>query len=662
MNSPLETCAQDFFEAFRPPEKLTLSQWADRNAYLSAESSAEPGRWRTIPYQRGMMDAMTDPTIEIVTVMKSARVGYTKMLNNLIGYHIHQDPCPMMLVQPTDIDAEGYSKEEVSPMIRDTPVLQALVSDAKAKDSSNTILQKMFPGGTLALVGANSPRGFRRVSRRVVMFDEIDGYPASAGTEGDPIKLGMRRAEYYWNRKFIAGTTPLDKETSRIDKLFEASDQRRYYVPCPSCGHMDHLVFREPKSSEELELGGHWMAWPDGEPDRAHFVCSKNRCLIEHSKKRWMVENGEWRARNPSAGTRNAGFHIWAAYSYSPNATWAHLAREFLESKDDPTMLKTFVNTVLGQLWEEEYTAKLGADSIRSRAETYDANVVPMRALVLTAGLDVQDNRIAVSVYAWGRGEESWIQKHVEIYGDPAQAEIWKQVDDVLFQKWKHESGAEMKIIASCIDSGGHFTHEVYAYARERKKQRVLAIKGQSQRGKQAIGKPTRQDINFKGQTLKKGVQLYPVGSDTIKTTLYARLKKTIPGPGYLHFHAGLPPEFFKQLTSEKKLVRHLRGHAVTDWVKKDGARNEALDCAVYAYAAMQWLYTQMHRATIWEQLEKKLGLQEAAEPAPEPAPAPADDATGQAKPAPEPDAVLQKLRTPRTILKRPRGGFVSRY
>ena len=227
--------------AFKPPKKLSLSQWADNFAYLSAESSAEGGRWRTLPYQKGIMDAITDPKVEQVTVMKSARVGYSKILNHIIGYHIHQDPCPIMVVQPTIDDATGYSKEEVSPMLRDTKCLHGLVSDPKAKDGSNTLLQKNFPGGTLSLVGANSARGFRRVSRRIVLFDEVDGYPASAGTEGDQIKLGIRRTEYYWNRKIVAGSTPTIKDFSRIERLFNQTNQMRYFIPCPECGHMQYL-------------------------------------------------------------------------------------------------------------------------------------------------------------------------------------------------------------------------------------------------------------------------------------------------------------------------------------------------------------------------------------------------------------------------------------
>ena len=245
--SNLLTLEQSAFGSFKPPKKLSLSDWADEYAYLSAESSAEGGRWKTLPYQKGMMDAITNPDVEQVTIMKSARVGYSKILNHVIAYHIHQDPCPIMVVQPTIEDATGYSKEEIAPMLRDSKCLHGLVSDAKAKDGQNTLLQKQLPGGTLSLVGANSPRGFRWVSRRIVLFDEIDGYPASAGTEGDQIKLGIRRTEYYWNRKIVSGSTPTVKDFSRIEKMFLQTNQQRFYVPCPHCGHMQYLRWAQFK-------------------------------------------------------------------------------------------------------------------------------------------------------------------------------------------------------------------------------------------------------------------------------------------------------------------------------------------------------------------------------------------------------------------------------
>lgn len=590
----LDELVRDVFSGFRPPAKLSLSEWADRFAVLSAESSAEPGQWKTIPYQKGIMDAFTDPSIEQVVVMKSARVGYTKIINHVIAYHIHQDPCSIMVVQPTVEDAEGYSKEEIAPMLRDTPALDSLVADAKAKDGSNTTLTKIYPGGTLGLVGANSGRGFRRVSRRIVLFDEVDGYPISAGTEGDQIKLGIRRTEYFWNRKIGMGSTPLVKDTSRIERAFLASDQRRYYVPCPQCGNMQYLRWANLK-------------WDEGKPETAYFVCESGGCVIDHSQKRWMVERGEWRPTAQGSNPKHVGFHIWAAYSYSPNASWGQLASEFLQAKKDTEELKTFVNTVLGETWEEDYVARVGADALIDRAEFYEAGVAPKGVVIATAGIDVQDNRVAISIFGWGHGEESWLISHQEIYGDPSKPDLWKQVDDVILKPLKHEVGCEIAIAASGIDTGGHFTHEVYQFARERKLKWVIALKGQSQRGKPAIGKPTKVDVNFKGQILKNSVELFPVGTDTIKSLIYGRLKHTEPGPGYMHFHTTLDPEYFKQLTVEKQVIRYVKGHAFREWVKPSGARNEALDTAVYAYAALQYLYQRYNRATIFEQFQKKI-------------------------------------------------------
>jgi len=587
------------YAAFKPPKKLTLSEWADEYAYLSAESSAEGGRWHTLPYQKAMMDAITDPKIEQVTVMKSARVGYSKILNHIIAYHIHQDPCGIMVVQPTIEDAAGYSKEEIAPMIRDTKVLTNLVSDAKTRDSNNTILQKQFPGGVLSLVGANSARGFRRVSRRIVLFDETDGYPASAGTEGDQIKLGIARTQYFWNRKIVAGSTPTIKDFSRIERLFDQSDQRRYYVPCCHCGHMQYLRWAN-------------MRWQDNDPLTASYACEECGALIPHSKKRWMVERGEWRATQPGNG-RHAGFHIWAAYSYSPNAEWSNLVEEFLLSKNDPEQLKTWINTTLGECWEDEYASKVGADGLMERAavEKYEKGVPPKEVLMLSLGCDVQDDRLSMSLWGIGRNEEMYLVDRKVIYGSPARADLWKQMDEVLMDKYKNEDGVELKIDSAAIDTGGHFTQEVYQYVRERSHLGLIGIKGMGQKGKPPIGKPTKVDINFSGKSLRKGVQLFPVGVDTIKTTLHNRLKDAELGDGYIHFYPTITTDYFQELTAERQVLRYKHGYQERIWVKKSNARNEALDEMVYAYAAFCRFKQRYDRRTIWDQLEKKRNPEE---------------------------------------------------
>jgi len=572
---------------------MTLSEWADSYAYLSAESSAEGGRWHTLPYQKGMMDAITNPKIEQISVMKSARVGYSKILNHVAAFHIHQDPCPIMIVQPTIEDAQGYSKEEIAPMLRDTPCLKGVVSEAKSKDGANTILQKQFPGGSLSLVGANSPRGFRRVSRRVVLFDEVDGYPPSAGTEGDQIKLGIRRTEYYWNRKIVAGSTPTVKDFSRVERMFLQGDQRRYFVPCPDCGHMQYLKWAN-------------MKWRDNDPDTASYCCESCGVWIPAAKKRWMVERGEWRPTAPGNG-KHVSFHIWAAYSYSPNASWSTLVEEFLDAKNDAEQLKTFVNTVLGETWEDEYASKVNADGLseRSADEKYKQGVVPSEALLLTVGCDTQNDRLSLSVWGWGREEQGWLIDRVKIYGDPSRKEVWKQLDEIVQTPYKSEDGRELKPMVVAIDSGGHHTSEVYQYARERQSLGVIAIKGMSTKNKPPIGKASKVDLNAQGKTLKKGAQLFPVGSDTIKSLLFGRLKHNDVGAGYLHFYPTVEKDYFEELTAEKQILKYKNGFPVRVWVKSSNARNEALDELVYAYAALNRVYQIKDRRTLWDQMEK---------------------------------------------------------
>jgi phage terminase large subunit GpA-like protein len=556
---------RDVAAAWRPPKRMTLSEWSDNHAFLSAESSAQEGRWRTLPYQRGMMDAMTDPAVEQIVVIKSARVGYTKMLNNLIGYHIHQDPCAIMVVQPTIEDAEGYSKEEIAPMLRDTPALRGLVAEAKSKDSNNTILSKSFPGGTLSLVGANSPRGFRRVSRRVVLFDEVDGYPPSAGAEGDQIKLGIRRSEYFWNRKIVAGSTPTIKGASRVEGMFEDTDQRRYFVPCPHCGEHQHLKWSG-------------ITWPKGKPEEAYYVCEHNGCIIEHSQKYDMIEAGEWRPTKEASKPGLVGFHIWAAYSYSPNASWGQLASEFVEAKGDPLKLKTFINTVLGETFEVQ-GERVSDHELAQRAEDYGTDPLPEGVVLLTAGTDVQADRLVSELVGWGSGEETWSIDFVETYGNPDLDDVWRIHDaSVLNRVFSRPDGVQLRVARCCVDSGGSSTAAVYEQVKARQAGGVLlAIKGMAGEGRPIIGNPTRTNL--------AKIPLFPVGTFAAKDLVMGRLKITEPGPGYCHLPKRYRPGFFEELTAEEVRTKHSKGFATREFVKIR-ARNEALDCRVYATAA----------------------------------------------------------------------------
>lgn len=631
-------------EAWRPPPKLSLSEWADEHFRLSPENAAVPGRWKTLPYQRAVMDAMTDPNVERVTLLKSARIGYTLMVSACIGYHLHHAPCPILLVQPTVEDARGYSKETIAPMLRDVPVLAKIVfedsEDKGPKDSGNTILHKTFPGGVLSLVGANSGSGFRRVSRKVVVFDEVDAYPQSAGAEGDAIKLGTMRAQAYWDRKIIAGSTPLVAGSSRIETLFEEGDQQRFYVPCPQCGHIAPLVFRGDK--------GHSMTWPDGEPEKAYFACQQNGCVIEHSSKRAMVEAGEWRAANPhtdESRRRHASFHIWTAYSFNENTEWADIAREFLKSKDNPKTLQVFVNTWLGETWQEQGEAP-DWERLHGRREQYEIGTAPESVLVLTAGVDVQKDRFVYEVVGWGPGKESWSVDAGEIFADTANDAEWLKLDELLARDF---GGASIRMLA--VDSGFR-TNTAYNWARRHPMSRVIAVKGVST-ARTLVGTPSAVDVHVNGKRIARGYKVFTVGVDVAKSELYGWLKLPRPEegqpfpPGWCHFPE-YGEEFFKQLTAEHLVSKqNARGFTVHEWQVQPGRQNHWLDCRVYARAAAALLGLDRMRAP------------------PRPAQAVAEfaraaaDAQGAAKTAPSPKVPPPAPVAPARPPRRP-GGFLS--
>jgi phage terminase large subunit GpA-like protein len=577
-------------KALKPPEKLTLSDWAEKYAYLSPENSATPGKWHNIPYQVGIMDAVTDPTVREISVMKSARVGYTKIIDHAIAYFIHQDPSPILMVQPTIEDAKGYSKDEFDPMIRDTPVLAELFTKASrqdlvksekekpVKDQEQTIQSKSFPGGKLYFVGANSPRGFRRITVRVVLFDEVDGYPVEgAGDEGDQIALGKKRAQTFDNALFLKGSTPTIKGVSRIEREFLAGDQRHFYVPCPHCGVMQTLEFNDKK--KHLGYSQAVLRWPEGKPHEAYFECSTG-CIIEEKQKVRMLEQGQWIAHAEFNG--HASFFIWAGYSVFANASWGNIAAEFVEAKKDPVTLRVFVNTVLGETWEEKGET-VDENWLAQRRETYDAEV-PAGALVLTAGVDIQADRIECEVRGWGIAEESWGIEYRIFYGDTSQGDVWQALDDYLGTRFRHENGHDLTIASVFIDAK-YQTQMVYDYVRPRQGRRIYAINGQDGAGRPIV---KRVSAKRKGKD-RRDVDLVHIGVDTAKDMIYARLRMPEPGPGYYHFPDDYDAEYFSQLTAEQAKIKFSKGFAYRVW-EKTRARNEALDVNVYALAAMKML------------------------------------------------------------------------
>ena len=491
------------------------------------------------------------------------------------------------------------SKQRLESLVTETPVLAEKIAPSRSRDSGNTMFSKEFPGGMMLLTGANSATGLRSTPCRYILCDEVDAFPLDVDGEGDPVSLAEKRATTFARRKILLTSTPTVKDFSRIEAEFQRSDQRRFYVPCPSCGAMQWLKWPQLK-------------WEKNDPATAAYECDHCHERFAEIHKPAMLRKGEWRATAPSDG-KTAGFQLSGLYSPLGWLSWADMVDDFLRAKADAPMLKSFVNTRLAETWEEDFASKVSADALLERCEPYAAGRLPEGALAVTIGVDVQGgggsagDRLAVSVWAWGREEEGWLIDHQEIFGDPCRPEVWKQLDLLVLHDWEHVNGAKLRADVVAIDSGGHATAEVYQYARERQAVGVIAIKGQSQRGKPPIGKASKVDISAQGRTLKRGAQVFPVGGDTVKTTLFGRLKHNERGPGYLHFHAQTGSEYFEQLTAEKQALRYVKGFPVREWVKKPSARNEALDCLVYAYAAVHRLYQRYDRRTIWDQLEKRL-------------------------------------------------------
>jgi phage terminase large subunit GpA-like protein len=349
------------------------------------------------------------------------------------------------------------------------------------------------------------------------------------------------------------------------------------------------------------------IKWEKDQPETAAYECENCKALIPHRIKRQMVDAGEWRATAVSKQPGLVGFHLWAGYSYSPNASWEQLVREFLEVKADPDQLRTFINTALGEPFELDYSNRISAEGLMARRDPYPPGTAPKGVLVLTAGVDTQDDRLEVSVWGWGAGEEAWLLWHQAIEGDPALPDVWEQVDHVLATEWNSEEGVPLKIRQMAVDSGGHHAHSVYLYAKERKAQGVIATKGSNSRDQPVINKGVPVDISWNGRVAKRAGRVYSVGTDTAKVTLYGRLRHNQPGPGYMHFHEATDEEYFNQLTSEKQQVKTVRGFVVKEWVKSSKVRNECLDCLVYAYAALQLLLRRYDSKTAWDQMAKQV-------------------------------------------------------
>lgn len=580
------------YAMLKPPRLLNVSDWADNNRILVSESSSEPGRWRTdrAPYQREIMNSFTQPGVWKIVIMASAQVGKTELELNMMGRSIDVDPGPMLFVQPTDGFAEDFSKRRVAPMIKACPALQRKVYEAKSRDAGNTISMKTFPGGSVAFTGANSPTELAGRPVRYVFMDEIDRFPASAGTEGDPLQLAERRTETFRNnRKIVETSTPTVKGASKIEKAYLTGTQEQWHTQCPHCKNYSFIRFDNIRFDKEeyKDLSGE----KNYHVRNVRWQCSVCRQEThEYDAKRCPAK---WVSMNPEA--LEAGVRSFRLNAFmSPWSDWKDICLSFLKAKDDPELLKVFVNTMLGESWEMR--DRSGApEAMHDRREIYNAEV-PSGVLVMTMGVDTQDNRLEYEVVGWGRDEQSWGIAHGVIPGRADAPETWAEVDELLDREWKTASGVKLRILATFMDSGGHFTQEVYAQCARRASRRIWAIKGEGGEGKPYC-RVMKKD-NGKDKATR-----FIIGVDSGKEAIMFATGVNEPGPRYMHYPkdytCGYDLEYFRGLISEKMVIHRRQGQSVITW-EKTYERNEPLDCRNYARAAYKyfnWNFEKMERA-----------------------------------------------------------------
>ena len=552
---------------FKPQTRMKISDWADTYRMLSPEDSAKTGRWKSFSFQREIMDAALEQGVQDVSVWGSAQWGKTQIKLNIIGFFIAHDPSPMMDVEPTLEMARTFSKDRLDPMIRDTQVLTPLVSSVDdKKKKGNATLRKEFPGGQLTISGSNSPSSLAARPVRIVIGDDIDRFRVTV--EGDSWKLAEKRTTGFWNRLRITFTTPTIKDASRGEVRWKNSDQRVYHVPCKHCGHMQRLMWSGIKY--ELNI--------DGTVKSVWYECEKCAGKMTERDKQRMIDAGHWVKLNPKVKT-HAGFHI--SELYSPLSTWRRIVDEFLAARKDTETLRVWVNTVLGELWEETDNLGLNAAAFADRIEEYD-EPLPDGVLILTASVDIQENRVELIVEGWGKDEENWhVWKHT-LPGNFARASVQRDLALALDRKFKHASGVELSIDLAVIDSG-YLALTVYKFVKmQQPLRRIVAVKGYSGPGKKLLHKVQQEK--------RVRVTLIIAGVDEAKEIIYDRLQIDEPGAGCIHFNQGCDNEYFNQLTSERRRTKYKYGHAFKVWEKDKSARNEVLDLKVYNLVGMRFL------------------------------------------------------------------------
>lgn len=561
--NPLSRASQGALRALVPPPRLHLSEWMEGHLRLPEGVSALPGPVRLWPYQREIADAITDPGLERVTLVKSVRVGFTTLLTGALASFVANEPAPILALLPTEADCRDYMVSDIEPIFEATPALRGLLAADTEESGRNTLLSRRFPGGSLKVVAAKAPRNLRRHNVRVLLIDEADAM--EPGKEGSAIRLAERRTLSFANRKIVLGSTPLVEETSNVLRAYAASDQRVFEVPCPACGGFTEILWPH-------------IEWESDQPHTAAFRCPHCKGLVEERHKAGMVTAGRWRATAPAV-VGHAGFRLNALVSLLANASWAKLAAEFLTAKDDSDELQTFVNTILAQGWREAGEA-LDELALAARAEDFSLNAIPAEVLAITCGVDVQDDRLEVSIVGWSR-TEALILGHIVIWGTPDADSTWSELEELLRTRWRHPNGGWLKADAAVVDSGdGDWTERVYQFCFPRLARRIMAGKGVS---------GSRPAIQASAGKVKGG-RLFLIGVDGLKNAILNRLARGAS----IRFSDTLEPVYFEQLASERKVVRYTRGQPVRRFERKPGARAEALDCLVYAFAARAGVHVSL--------------------------------------------------------------------
>lgn len=620
---------------FAPPPRVDTAEWAAQYRHIAKGSERGPWRNERTPYLvEPMVCASSFSPYERVVLMFATQLGKTEVLYNALLQRIHTEPQDCMMVQPTLQDAQDHSGQRFLPTVQQTPILEGLVAIQRSRNQSSSWRSRSIHGGFAVFFGgANSAASLASKPIGFAVADEADKWPADVDNQGPPLALLEERMSNFSRRKLLIASTPTIRGASVIEAEYLASDRRKYHVPCPHCGERQVLLWGAGQ-----EWGLQWLKTAGGEarPETAVYVCQFCGAAIEEHCKTGMLAEGLWIAETPGAGRgKRAGFWLNKLYSPVGWRSWPALVEKWEAAQKAKKAgvsgpLKEFINSSLAETWEESGSGA-DADVLRKRAEDFTMGTVPRRAALLTMGVDTQPDRLEARVWAYGRGEESWLVERHVIYGDPNLDEgtpgsPWTRLTEIRRTALSHESGSQMLIEATCIDTGGHNTHAVYAYCRAHQREHVLAIKGASQYGRPVLGKASLLDVNWRGKTIPRGVKVWQVGTDTAKHLLYGRMRLSQAGAGYVHVPKGLSEtDEFEQMTVARLMPVVVQGKHSMRWMTPAGHREEAGDCMVYAYAGACYLGIQTFRDGTWLRREQKL-TPVAVEPRhPAVAPAPAE-------------------------------------